>query len=391
MGTTDGTGDADAPRDEPERRSRRLESLGRLTTGVAHDFNSRLAVIAANAESIIASSDADAAHGYAVEILATVQQAAGLTRRLLASATAAPRAPSPVDVNGVVRDTVAMLSRVLGANVTLSVELGEGLGAVVADPGQIEQIVLNLLLNARDAIDGVGSIHVRTSALELACERRGSHGVIPRGRWVMLAVSDSGVGMDDGTLARVFEPRFTTKAAGTGVGLSTVDEIARACGGHVDVRTARGVGTTFAVHLPSANGADASSPRRAARPPAAGGVERVLLVDDDDAVRAILATVLRESGYSIVEARTPDAAVAACIAAREPFDLVLTDVVLPGMSCSEMIARMRSLRPELRVLRMSGCPERVEELIADGEVLLEKPFSVDALLRATRDALDRVE
>jgi CheY-like chemotaxis protein/two-component sensor histidine kinase len=369
----------DAQADADPRESQKMEMLGRLAGGVAHDFNNLLAVILSYGELIVAETERGNVRAAALEICAAAHSAAAITRQLLDVSRREPRAPTLIDVNEVVHRMSAMLARVLGGSVTLSADVDDRIGAVVAHPGQMDQVLMNLMVNARDAMPRGGTVRVRTR------EETGGAGTT-----VVLSVSDDGGGIADEVLAHIFEPLFTTKAdgVGTGLGLAIVDGIVKEIGGRIEVRTARGVGTTFAIHLPRVD-AVVRPPRSERTPVSSARVcERILLVEDHEAVRRAIGTLLRRNGYSVVEACSREEAIAKCLGAREEIDLVVSDVVMPGMRCDAMLSMMRSIIPGLRVLLISGQPGPDDASRDPGGAFLEKPFSLDALLERVRDVLD---
>jgi two-component system cell cycle sensor histidine kinase/response regulator CckA len=373
-------------------RSQRMEAVGRLAGGVAHDFNNLLTVINGYADLVarnqaLGERDAHRLH----EIRQAGQWAARLTRQLLSFSRQSIVTPEPTDLNAIVREMEEMLRRLIGEDVRLSVTLEPLLSPVLADRSQLEQVLMNLAINARDAMPQGGALTVETRELRLDAPYTDRHGEIPPGTYVLLAVSDTGVGMDDATRGRIFEPFFTTKEGrGTGLGLSTVAAIVRQSGGHVLVYSELGHGTTFKVYLPRADGAAAA----AATAVAAGerGSETILLVEDERAVREYVRELLEESGYRVLEAGNGADALALCNAYVGAIDLVLTDVVLPDLGGSRLTEALTAARPDLRVLYMSGYADDavVRHGILQGSVaFIEKPFSSAALATKLRDVLGR--
>ncbi len=360
------------------RQAQKMDALGRLAGGVAHDFNNLVTAIAGYAE--LAQRAAPPGDGRLAHDLAAIVDAAGraasLTRQLLAFSRIEVVEPRPFDAAAVVADMEEMLAGLAGEDVRLEVSAGEGC-CVEADPGQLEQVVLNLVVNARDAMPTGGT-------LRIGCE------AVPGGELVRLTVSDTGVGMTDEVRARLFEPFFTTKehGRGTGLGLSTVYGIVDAWGGSISVESAPGEGTRFTVDLPRLDRSCAQPPAQV--PDLPGGDETVLVVEDEDVVRALARRVLSQAGYTVLEASSGDEALAVCASHDGPIDLVLTDVVMPGLSGADVVAEATRLRPDARCLVMSGYPDDavLGRGIPDGTELLPKPFAPATLVRRVRDVLD---
>jgi PAS domain S-box-containing protein len=361
------------------RQAQKLEAVGLLAGGIAHDFNNILSVIMSSAALLRDDvGESGAARENVDDILIAGERAAALTRQLLTfSRRDVTTQTQLLDLNDVVADMERMLRRIAGEAIQIITTPGASCGLVCANRGHVEQILVNLVVNARDAMPGGGKVTIETAS---------------DGHDVVLAVGDEGVGMDERTRARIFEPFFTTKEAGkgTGLGLSTVFGIVRQAGGSVDVRSALGRGTRFEIRLPRASGAAAHA--RASMPPArtANGSETVLLVEDDDQIRTVTRNVLRRRGYQVLEA--PNAGEALLICERHPgtIDLLLTDVVLPHTSGPEIAQRLASLRPDMKVLFMSGYASEaiVESLRSSKRPLLPKPFTPDLLTSKIREVLD---
>ncbi len=389
-----------ALRDVTERRrleqqylqSQKMEAVGRLAGGVAHDFNNLLTVINGYTEFALTALPAgDPVREMLGEVKRAGERAAALTRQLLAFARQQPLAPQPLDLNMIVADMEKMLRRLIGEDVELVTDLQPGLRPVLADPGQLEQVLLNLAVNARDAMPRGGRLTVETRNLDLdEAFARSRPGVRP-GPHVLLAVSDTGVGMTEEVKRHAFEPFFTTKAVGkgSGLGLATVYGIVQQTGGHVEIESRLGHGAAFLIYLPQTG-----EPVRAAKsdPNAAPrGTETVLLVEDDDGVRWLAGHALRDRGYTVLEAVNAAAAAELCASHTGPIDLLITDVVMPGEGGGELAARLRGLRPGLRVLFISGYTG--ESLAAlgvrdGGDDFLQKPFAPAQLARRVRKVLD---
>jgi CheY-like chemotaxis protein len=321
-------------------------------------------------------------------------RAASLTRQLLAFSRQQVVAPRVLDLNAVVADVDKMLRRLIGEDVSLASVLDPALGPIKADPGQMEQVLLNLAVNARDAMPRGGRLTIETANAELDEGYTRLHAEARPGPYVLLAVSDTGVGMDEATRARAFEPFFTTKGPGkgTGLGLATVYGIVRQAGGHVEVYSELGRGSTFKLYLPRAGAMSLSGMPREGPPGRPSGTEVVLLVEDEDAVRALARHVLQAQGYTVLEARHGAEAVRCCEQHAGPIHLLMTDVVLPGPGGRELAERVTTLRPGVKVLYVSGYTDDavVRHGVLEAEMaFLQKPFTVDALARKVREVLDR--
>ncbi len=379
--------------EEQLRQSQKMEAVGRLAGGVAHDFNNLLTVIMGHGELVLGRAGLDEASRRDLEEIGKAAARAGmLTRRLLAFSRRQVVRPRVLELNDVVADMEKLLRRLIGEDVELLTELDPAAGRILADPGQLEQVLMNLAVNARDAMPQGGRLVVRTAAAQLEPACAGALGLRP-GRYARLAVSDSGTGMDEQVRARLFEPFFTTKepGKGTGLGLSTVYGIVSQFGGAIQVESAPGRGSEFIIYLPQEE-RPAEGPEGRLHEGLPGGRETVLLVEDEDTVRAVARDTLRRCGYAVLEAR--DGAEALALAASHPsaIQLVIADVVMPGMSGPDLVARLSRERPGIRVLYVSGHPE--PELLPAGALdpstpLLQKPFTPEALARAARGALDQ--
>jgi PAS domain S-box-containing protein len=375
-------------------QSQKMEAIGTLAGGVAHDFNNYLTVINGYSELLAEQfSPEDALGEAAQEIRAAAARAADLTQQLLAFSRKQIVDPRSLDLNRVVADMERMLRRLTGVQVDLRVTLGPALGAVIADTGQMQQVVMNLVLNARDAMPEGGVLEVTTSCVTVAGRPTDAPSELAPGDYVRLTVSDTGVGMDAQTKARLFEPFFTTKpyGRGTGLGLSTVYGIVHQSGGAIAVSSEPGHGATFSVFLPRASvRPDVGLPERPDLH-RLGGHETVLLAEDDAQLRRMMAGILRQRGYVVLEAADGSEALAIADRHRGAIHLLVADVVMPGLSGPDLAGRMTHRRRRLRVLLMSG--------YADGTVLrsvqqrrlefLAKPFDAEQLLRKVRRALAR--
>jgi two-component system, cell cycle sensor histidine kinase and response regulator CckA len=384
-------------RDAQLRQLQKMEAVGRLAGGIAHDFNNLLTVITGYADFALAGIDSGDVHRSDLEeIRNAADRASALTRQLLSFSRQQMLEPAIFDLGTVAAGMETMLRRLIGEDVELVTIVGEGVvgkgdARVYADPHQVEQVILNLALNARDAMPLGGKLTIEVANVDLDEQYCAQHVNASPGRHVMLAVTDAGVGMDEETLSRVFEPFFTTKepGKGTGLGLATVYGIVEQSGGSVEVYSEVGRGTCFKVYLPQVE-EDAVSAEPAEQVDALGD-ETILLVEDDAAVRALVHTTLDRRGYRVLEAEGPHDAFRLCIEHGDAIDLVLSDVVMPGMSGVDLIARAATLQPQLRALLMSGYPDEavVRHGLIDGEVaFIGKPFTADVLARKVRDVLD---
>jgi PAS domain S-box-containing protein len=375
-------------------QAQKMEAVGQLAGGIAHDFNNLLGVILGYGE--LASRELGAEHKTNRRIEAirkAAERAAALTRQILTFSRKQAVEIRVCDLNHIVEDTEKMLRRLIGEDMRLAVVLGEGLGRVRADPGQLEQVIMNLAVNARDAMPSGGRLVIETSNVDLDEPYARSHPEVRPGPYVMLTVGDTGVGMQPATLARIFEPFFTTKepGKGTGLGLAVVYGIVKQSGGSLFVYSEPGRGSTFKIYLPRTD-APESKEQMTALDAAAGGSEIVLLVEDEQALRAIVAETLRMAGYTVLEASDPKEALVVAAQSQPPIQLVITDVVLPGQSGPETANQIRNAQPGVRVLLMSGYTDRLLDgnaLVEPGTPFLSKPFTIDALLRKVRAVLDR--
>ena len=383
-------------RGEAQRRQAlRMEAVGQLAGGIAHDFNNILTAILGYAQLLSERPLGEAALAEVAEIGRAAERAAALTRQLLAFSRQQVQHIAIFVLNDVVSDTESMLARLLGEDVRISKDLAPDLGRIKADPGQIEQVLVNLAVNARDAMPRGGTLRIETRNVDLDEAYVAAHPAGTPGPYIMLAVSDDGCGMDSVTLSRIFEPFFTTKPAGkgTGLGLATVYGIVKQSGGFVWVYSDPGHGSTFRIYLPrveeQATDRHASgTPRR--RPPR--GTETVLLVEDDEAVRRFVRNVLEQNGYTVFEAASGPEAVNVARPNAAAIQLVVSDVVMPEMSVAVLRRRLDALGVRAPVLYMSGHPTDavvMRGVAAGGVAFLQKPFTPGDLLAKVRRVLDR--
>jgi PAS domain S-box-containing protein len=374
-------------------QAQKIDAVGRLAGGIAHDFNNVLGVIMGYAELVRRGLGADHPLGGKVDqIHKATERAAALTRQLLAFSRKQVLQPRVIDLNGVLHDVEPMLRRLIGEDIELKTVLESGLGRVKADPFQIEQVIMNLAINARDALPDGGNLTFETRNADLDGDYVAQHTIVPAGRYVMLAVSDTGAGMDAETQAHAFEPFFTTKATGkgTGLGLSTVYGIVKQSGGFIWLYSEVGRGTTFKVYLPRVDEAAAvDAPRRAAARPSAGH-ETVLLIEDEASLRDILCETLENAGHTVLVAR--DGAEAVRIAAEYAgvIHLIVTDAIMPGLTGRKTVEQIIPARPETKVLFMSGYTDEAiakQGVLLPGAAFLSKPFTPDDLLRKIEGVL----
>ena len=375
-------------------QSQRLEAVGRLAGGVAHDFNNLLTVIIGFSELVLGSlSPQEPSHGLVQEVRDAGQRAATLTRQLLAFGRKQVLAQVVFDLNGLVSETEKMLRRLIGENIDFGTALDPALGAVKADPGQIEQVLMNLVVNARDAMPQGGRLTIETRNVDRPRSGAPQPAELLPGPYVCLTVTDTGCGMDEATKARVFEPFFTTKelGKGTGLGLATAYGIVKQSGGSIEVESTLGRGTTFRIYLPRV-APDATPARR----PRSGanllprGRGTVLLVEDEENVRALESLALRSSGYTVLEAGDGEDALKVSEGHAEAIDLLVTDVVMPNMNGRQLADHLASTRSDLKVLYMSGYTDDIlvhHGVREAGMAFLQKPFTPSVLARKVYEVL----
>src|SRR5437773_1774151 len=376
------------------RQAQKMEAVGRLAGGIAHDFNNILTAITGHADLLLEDlGHHDPRRADVDEIRRSAERAAGLTRQLLAFSRQQVLQPKVVDLNALVLDMDKLLRRLIGEDVELATVLYPTLGRVTADPGQLEQVIVNLAVNARDAMPQGGKLTLETRNIDLDSSYTLEHSLVKPGPYVQLTVSDSGIGMDEETQAHAFEPFFTTKprGQGTGLGLAMVYGTVKQSGGFIWVYSEPGHGATFKIYLPRVDAPveAAAPPVPVERPPR--GSETVLLAEDEPAVRTIAQQALERQGYTVLAA--PSGADALALAAQHgaTIHLLLTDVVMPGMSGRDLADRLTAQRPGIRVLYISGYTDNAivrHGMLEPGLAYLQKPFRPDALVRKVRDVLD---
>jgi signal transduction histidine kinase len=382
--------------EEQFRQSQKMEAVGRLAGGVAHDFNNLLTVI--NAYSELAHAELGSEHPSGellVEIRKAGERAANLTRQLLAFSRRQVLRPEVLDLNTLLEDVQKLLRRLIGEDLELILTPDPGLDFVKVDRGQFEQAIVNLAVNARDAMPHGGHLVLETHNSALDAEYAARHADVRAGRYVLVSVRDSGQGMDPDTIARIFEPFFTTKppGKGTGLGLAMVYGFVKQSGGHIEVHSEPGEGTTFELYVPSTR----QTPRSSSHPPDAGGIrggsETVLLVEDEDAVRNLSRIVLESKGYTVLEARDGLEALDRAKRHAASIEILVTDLVMPRMGGRELAAMLRTERPGLRIVFMSGYAD--EAALPRGfeanAAFLHKPFSLTSLAKKVREVLDAEE
>ena len=377
------------------RQAQKMEAVGRLAGGIAHDFNNLLTVILGNCgEALDTLSAADPRRRNIAGIEEAAHRAATLTRQLLAFSRRQILRPEVIDLNDTVRRITGLLARLIGEDVHLVTELNALPAGVLADPGQVEQILLNLAINSRDAMAHGGTLALRTERIDVGPSGHERDAALEPGPHVCLIVSDTGAGMDDDVKAHIFEPFFTTKdvGKGTGLGLSTVYGIVRQSRGGIFFDSTAGKGTTFTVALPAVDvEADAATPPRTRASAIAEGVECVLLAEDEPGVRALARRALTSAGYAVLEAASGEEALVIAASHSRDIAVLITDVVMPGLNGPELAARVKSIRPDIKVLYTSGYAETAVLggiKSGRGTAFLQKPFTIPQLRTHVRELID---
>jgi two-component system cell cycle sensor histidine kinase/response regulator CckA len=380
--------------EEKYRQAQKMEAVGRLAGGVAHDFNNLLTVINGYGEVILARIPEDDSICRLVrEIKDAGERAAALTRQLLAFSRQQVIVPRILDLNLILKDTEKMLRRLLGEDVSIALRLHPELGNIKMDPTQVEQVVLNMVVNSRDAMPRGGTLTLETGKVDLSKAYTRFHPHLAAGPYILLTISDTGCGMDQATQSRIFEPFFSTKGKqGTGLGLATVYGIVRQAGGDIDVESAPDKGATFHIFLPQVDGPSESPNPRPVLHGSIRGTETLLLVEDDEAVRVLTRLVLESCGYQVLDAALPEEAIRICEQHAGEIQLLITDVVMPQIGGGELARRLTQRRPAMKVLFLSGY---TDDLVVQHGVLreesefLQKPFLPGILAKKVRDILDR--
>ncbi len=376
------------------RQSQKLEAIGRLSGGLAHDFNSLLCVITGHTEVLSERLDpTDSLINNVIQINRAAESAAVLTRQLLAFSCKQVFHPRTLALNATILETGKLLGRLIGEHIEFVTALDPALGHVLVDPVQVEQVLMNLVLNARDAMPQGGKLTVETSNVTLEEKQKSKHSYVPAGNYVQFSVTDTGCGMNEETLSRIFEPFYTTKelGKGTGLGLATVYGIIKQSGGFIWVYSEYGHGTTFKVYLPRVE-----TPLTRLRPSkqlkgVQTGTETLLLVEDAEPLRTLTKETLERSGYTVLEAGNGIEAIQVAHDSPGPIHLLLTDVIMPVMGGEQLAAQLSRIRPNIKVLYMSGYPNdgiAWPGMLASGVILLEKPFTREILWRRVRQVLD---
>src|SRR5438105_1296718 len=369
-----------------------MESIGTLAGGIAHDFNNLMTAVTGYSDLALRGELDDSLRGKIEQIKKAGERAATLTRQLLAFSRKQMLQPEVLDLNAVVTNLIRMLPRLIGEHIIVNLKLSGALGRIKADPGQIEQVLANLAVNSRDAMPQGGCLTIETRNVHFSNPIKKVGSTIEPGHYVLLSVSDDGCGMDADTQAQIFEPFFTTKGVGkgTGLGLSTVYGIVKQSGGNVWVYSEAGKGTNFKIYLPRVDEVEQPEIESPA-PPVARGKETILLVEDEDQVRNLSKEILEAYGYSVLVAPDGNAGLSLGKEFQGSIDLVLTDVIMPQMGGKELVDKLKSVRPESKVLFMSGFTDDAiihHGVSDDGVFFLQKPFSTECLAAKVREVLD---
>jgi signal transduction histidine kinase len=375
------------------RQAHKMEAVGRLAGGVAHDFNNLLTIIRGNSDLLLDRKEVDPPHRkYVEQIQKAADRAVSMTRQLLAFSRMQVLQPLVIDLNQIISEMSKMIPRLIGEHIEFGFLPEPHLTPVLADPGQMEQVILNLAVNARDAMPDGGKITIVTRNIVMDAAEAGKRPPMHAGQYVLLSVSDTGHGMDAGTKAHIFEPFFTTKDAskGTGLGLATVYGIVKQSGGFIWVESEKGRGATFEIYLPNCRKPVSAGEETSKSGPMPGGNETILVVEDETAVRELASEFLKAGGYKVLEARDGTEGLKFAMSYQDNIHLLLTDMVMPRMSGADLAQKLRSLRPEVRVIFMSGYSEfsgKNLERMSDEANALQKPFSRSTLLAKVREVL----
>jgi PAS domain S-box-containing protein len=380
---------------EQFRQSQKIEAIGRLAGGIAHDFNNLLTVIKGYSQlSLVEAKDDSPLKEDLEEIKKAAEKAADLTRQLLAFSRRQILEMRVLDLNAILRNLDKMLHRLIGEDIELITLLADALGRVKTDPGWVEQIIMNLAVNARDAMPNGGKLTIETANVELDEAYARGHIAVKPGRYVMLSVSDTGIGMTPEVRQQVFEPFFTTKETGkgTGLGLSTVYGIVKQSGGNIWVYSEPDHGTTFKIYLPRVDEPADELKVKAVVEELPRGSEAILVVEDEEEVRKVAIRILKRQGYTVFDTPDGEGALVICEKQKEPLHLILTDVVMPGMSGRRLAERCRQIRQDFKVLYMSGYTDNAivhHGVLEEGMNYIQKPFTVEDLARKVRNVLDK--
>jgi nitrogen-specific signal transduction histidine kinase len=375
------------------RQAHKMEAVGRLAGGVAHDFNNLLTVIRGNSDLLLDRTGADSSqHKYVEQIQKASDRAVSMTRQLLAFSRMQVLQPRVIDLNSTISEMSKMIPRLIGEHIDFTFTPGPKLVPIFADPGQMEQVFLNLAVNARDAMPNGGRLTVRTANVRMDAAAAAMHPPMTSGEYVLLCVSDTGHGMDAETKARIFEPFFSTKEVGkgTGLGLATVYGIVKQSGGFIWVESEKGKGAAFEIYLPGSHKSVTEASDTANSNPIPRGTETILLVEDENGVRELASEFLKAAGYTVLEARDGLEALELALSYSRNINLLLTDMVMPHMSGTELASKLRNSRPHLLVVCMTGyaeCSGKEEGRMSDEMSLMQKPFSRSSLLEKVREVL----
>ena len=376
------------------RQAQKMEAVGQLAGGVAHDFNNLLMVIQAHADRILGQlPQTNSCYADAVEIHNATTRAASLTSQLLAFSRKQVLQPKVLDLGAVLTEVGKMLERLLGATITLRLEIHPEIGKIKVDRSQLEQAILNLAVNARDAMPAGGTLAIQARNVHFSETQVWRHSSLPPGSYVVLTISDTGVGIEPDAQSRIFEPFFTTKAPGkgTGLGLSMVYGVVKQSDGAITVESVLGRGTTFKIFLPKCDEEAASGQSAPAQPEKSTGSETILLVEDQAPIREVISAYLMRLGYNVLTAPDGEAALSIAATQQKSIDLVVTDLLMPNMGGLELATRMKQLHPETKVLFMSGYPDeaiRSQEGLTEDVEIMQKPFSMKSLAAKARSILD---
>jgi signal transduction histidine kinase/ActR/RegA family two-component response regulator len=380
--------------EEQTRQAQKMEAIAQFAGGITHDFNNLLLIILGQCQFVLKQIESgDSRYARVQEIQRAAQRAQWLTAQLMIFARRGELELQAIDLNSALQELHELLERLIGEEIVLVMELSPTLGRVRSDRGLIQQVVMNLAANARDAMPGGGILKIATENVEISKASITEHRGIPVGRYAVLRVTDSGTGMDAATQARLFEPFFTTKEVGkgTGLGLAVVRSIVAQSGGHITVQSELGRGATFKVYLPVVEQAEHVHPAKNMEEVGPRGSETILLVEDAQAVRIVVRDYLESGGYQVLVPETLGQVLELARKHQGPIHLLLTDVVMPGMGGAELARQIRSVRPDIKVLYMSGYAARTagrDEELEEGAPFLQKPFTSEDLLGSVRRVLD---